>query len=91
LHKPHVVTSSNRDFLDVNVSGTLNLLEEAVAAGSRMFRLHQHHERVGCRADAGRGRTRGVDHRGHSAGGEEYLRRDQDRPPKRFVNCSPAP
>jgi UDP-glucose 4-epimerase len=37
LHKPHVVTSSHRDFLDVNVSGTLNLLEEAVAAGVERF------------------------------------------------------
>jgi UDP-glucose 4-epimerase len=37
LHKPHVVTSSHRDFLDVNVSGTLNLLEEAVAAGVECF------------------------------------------------------
>jgi UDP-glucose 4-epimerase len=37
LHKPHVVTSSNRDFLDVNVFGTLNLLEEAVAANVGCF------------------------------------------------------
>jgi nucleoside-diphosphate-sugar epimerase len=37
LHKPHVVTSSNRDFIDVNVSGTLNLLEAAVAAGVGCF------------------------------------------------------
>jgi UDP-glucose 4-epimerase len=37
LHKPHVMTSSHRDFLDVNVSGTLNLLEEAVAAGVERF------------------------------------------------------
>jgi UDP-glucose 4-epimerase len=37
LHKPHVATHSHRDFLDVNVSGTLNLLEEAVAAGVGCF------------------------------------------------------
>lgn len=37
LHKPHVATHSNRDFLDTNVSGTLNLLEEAVAAGVTSF------------------------------------------------------
>lgn len=37
LHKPHVATHSNQDFLDVNVAGTLNLLEEAVAAGVRSF------------------------------------------------------
>lgn len=37
LHKPHVATHNNQDFLDVNVAGTLNLLEEAVAAGVRSF------------------------------------------------------
>ena len=30
LHKPHVVSHTRQDFVDVNVSGTLNLLEEAV-------------------------------------------------------------
>ncbi len=33
LHKPHVVTRSKRDFVDINVHGTLALLEGAVAAG----------------------------------------------------------
>jgi len=37
LHKPHVVTHSRQDFLDTNITGTLNLLEEAVAAGVRCF------------------------------------------------------
>lgn len=37
LHKPHVVTHSRQDFIDVNITGTLNLLEEAVAAGVRAF------------------------------------------------------
>jgi UDP-glucose 4-epimerase len=32
LHKPHVATHNRQDFVDTNVSGTLNLLEEAVAA-----------------------------------------------------------
>jgi len=32
LHKPHVVTHSRQDFVDTNITGTLNLLEEAVAA-----------------------------------------------------------
>src|SRR3984957_16661559 len=31
LHKPHVATHSRQDFIDTNVTGTLNLLEEAVA------------------------------------------------------------
>jgi nucleoside-diphosphate-sugar epimerase len=37
LHKPHVATHSPQDFVDVNISGTLNLLEEAAAAGVRAF------------------------------------------------------
>jgi UDP-glucose 4-epimerase len=37
LHKPHVATHSRQDFIDVNIGGTLNLLEEAVAAGVRSF------------------------------------------------------
>src|SRR5664279_26912 len=32
LHKPHVGTHSRQDFVDTNVTGTLNLLEEARAA-----------------------------------------------------------
>jgi UDP-glucose 4-epimerase len=37
LHKPHVATHSRQDFIDVNITGTLNLLEEAVAAGVHSF------------------------------------------------------
>jgi nucleoside-diphosphate-sugar epimerase len=37
LHKPHVGTHSRQAFVDVNVTGTLNLLEESVAAGVRQF------------------------------------------------------
>jgi nucleoside-diphosphate-sugar epimerase len=37
LHKPHVATHTRQQFIDVNVSGTLTLLEEAVAAGVRTF------------------------------------------------------
>jgi UDP-glucose 4-epimerase len=33
LHKPHVGTHSRQEFVDVNVTGTLTVLEEAVAAG----------------------------------------------------------
>ena len=32
LHKPHVATHTRQDFVDTNVTGTLNLLEEAAAA-----------------------------------------------------------
>ena len=37
LHKPHVATHSRQDFIDTNVTGTLNLLEEAARAGVRAF------------------------------------------------------
>jgi UDP-glucose 4-epimerase len=37
LHKPHVGSHRRQDFVDVNVTGTLNLLEEAVAAGVGRF------------------------------------------------------
>jgi UDP-glucose 4-epimerase len=37
LHKPHVASNDRRDFVDTNVTGTLNLLEEAVAAGVSRF------------------------------------------------------
>ena len=36
-HKPHVATHGRQDFVDVNISGTLNLLEEAAAAGVSAF------------------------------------------------------
>jgi UDP-glucose 4-epimerase len=37
LHKPHVATHSRQDFVDTNITGTLNLLEEAAAAGVESF------------------------------------------------------
>src|SRR6516165_4412528 len=37
LHKPHVATHRRQDFVDTNVTGTLNLLEAAVSAGVRSF------------------------------------------------------
>jgi len=37
LHKPHVATHSRQDFIDSNITGTLNLLEEAVEAGVGAF------------------------------------------------------
>ena len=37
LHKPHVATHSRQDFIDTNITGTLNLLEEAIAAGVKSF------------------------------------------------------
>src|SRR5262245_21913213 len=37
LHKPHIITHDRQDFIDTNVTGTLNLLEEAASAGVRSF------------------------------------------------------
>jgi UDP-glucose 4-epimerase len=37
LHKPHVATHGDRDFLDTNLVGTLALLEAAVAGGVESF------------------------------------------------------
>src|SRR5262245_41683071 len=37
LHKPHLATHSRQEFVDTNISGTLNLLEEATASGVRAF------------------------------------------------------
>jgi len=39
LHKPHIATHSRQAFVDANVTGTLNLLEEAVSAGVHTFVL----------------------------------------------------
>jgi nucleoside-diphosphate-sugar epimerase len=37
LHKPHLFTHSRQSFVDTNVTGTLNLLEEAASAGVGSF------------------------------------------------------
>src|SRR5712691_4524421 len=37
LHKPHVLTHSRQSFVDTNITGTLNLLEEAALAGVGAF------------------------------------------------------
>ncbi len=37
LHKPHIASHTRQDFVDINITGTLNLLEEAVAAHVKTF------------------------------------------------------
>jgi len=37
LHKPHLITHSRQSFVDTSITGTLNLLEEAVTAGVGAF------------------------------------------------------
>ena len=39
LHKPHVALRSRQNFVDVNITGTLHLLEEAATAGAQSFVL----------------------------------------------------
>jgi UDP-glucose 4-epimerase len=37
LHKPHIASHTRQAFVDTNITGTLNLLEEAAAAGVKSF------------------------------------------------------
>jgi nucleoside-diphosphate-sugar epimerase len=37
LHKPHIITHGRQSFVDVNITGTLNLLEEAASVGVESF------------------------------------------------------
>jgi UDP-glucose 4-epimerase len=37
LHKPHIATHRRQDFIDTNLTGTLNLLEEVLAARVQSF------------------------------------------------------
>src|SRR4051794_17980735 len=37
LHKPHVATHTDQDFVDTNITGTLVLIEAAAAAGVEAF------------------------------------------------------
>jgi UDP-glucose 4-epimerase len=48
LHKPHVVTHTRQSFVDTNITGTLNLLEEAILAGVRSFIFTSTTSAFGC-------------------------------------------
>ncbi len=37
LHKPHITSHTQQDFVDTNITGTLNLLEEAAPAAVKAF------------------------------------------------------
>lgn len=37
LHKPHILTRTRQDYIDTNIIGTLNLLEEAISANVQAF------------------------------------------------------
>ncbi|PNH32779.1 hypothetical protein BJF96_g4045 [Verticillium dahliae] len=51
LHKPHVDSHTKTDFINVNMTGTLNLLEEASALGPQMASFPRRLDRRGRRAD----------------------------------------
>ena len=66
LHKPHVGSHSRADFVDVNVTGTLTVLEEAVAAGVRGVVFTSSTSAFGRALTPAKGERR-VGHRGRAA------------------------
>lgn len=56
LHKPHVGSHSRQDFVDTNITGTLTLLEESVAAGVEKFVFTSTTSAFGRALTAGAGR-----------------------------------
>ncbi len=60
LHKPHVVTHPKQAFVDVNVSGTLNLLQAAVDAGVEAFVFTSTTSVFGAAMTLAQGATRAV-------------------------------
>lgn len=55
LHKPHVATHSKQDFVDTNITGTLNLLEEAVLNGVSAFLFTSTTSTFGAAMNPGKG------------------------------------
>ena len=77
LHKPHVATHGRQDFIDTNITGTLNLLEEATAAGVRAFVFTSTTSVFGDALTPPPGAARRVDHRGGRPRPQEHLRGHQ--------------
>ena len=77
LHKPHVGSHPRSQFVETNITGTLNLLEEAVS-GDVESSCSPAPPARSARAGTAAGCARGLDHRGHRARPEEHLRGDQD-------------
>lgn len=73
LHKPHVGTHNRRNFVDTNVSGTLNLLEVAADAGVGSFVFTSTTHLRPC-PEPTTGRARNVDHRGRRPRPQERVR-----------------
>ena len=87
LHKPHVGSHGKQAFVDTNVTGTLALLEEAVAAGVGSFVFTSTTSAFGRAVTAGG--EPAADHRGRVAPAAERLRRDQDRGGEPVRDCPP--
>ena len=77
LHKPHIGSHARQAFVDTNVSGTLTLLEEAVAAGVESFVFTSSTSVFGRALTPLPGEAGDVDHRGRHPGAQEHLRGDQ--------------
>src|SRR3981189_952629 len=78
LHNPHIATHSRQEFIDTNITGTLNLLEAAVSAGVQILCLHKHNQCVWRRSGASSRRSRSVDHGRCHAGTKKHLWRNED-------------
>jgi UDP-glucose 4-epimerase len=78
LHKPHVITHGRQDFVDTNITGTLNLLEEAASVGVVSFVFTSTTRRIRRGSDAPGWSAGGVGDRGCHARSQEHLRRDKD-------------
>ena len=79
LHKPHVGSHGRAEFVDTNITGTLNLLEEAVCRGRRRFLFTSTTSAFGRALTPDEREPGGVDHRGRRPGPPQHLRHDQDR------------
>ncbi len=84
LHKPDIARYPKQAFVDVNVTGTLNLLEAAAAAACEPLRLHLDHLADdlagGPGRKVGRGHARGLADGGfRAAGAAQHLRSHQAR------------
>ena len=90
LHKPHVATHSRQDFVDTNVTGTLNLLEAAVAQRVRAFVFTSTTSTFRRRAHAAARRARGLDHRRRRADSRRTSTASPRSRPKICASCSIA-
>ena len=79
LHKPHVATHEQQQFIDTNITGTLNLLEASVENGVRSFIFTSTTSTFGDALTPGPEAAGGLDHRRGSSHSQEYIRRNKNR------------